>query len=101
MNDTPMCPLYAQEHLEAMYPDVYNKVYPMVKLCCEMYDVPTNPGFYPYPTRSAVDQMTDYIYQNMGESGASQVKQQFGGELLRSLILILLIRELLRRRRTI
>lgn len=107
-NMCPMCPVYGQEHLETMYPDIYYRVYPQVKMCCEMYDVPTNPGFYPYPTRAAVEQMTDYICQNMGTEEQPQVDQQFdygyggygfGRRFLRPLITILLIRELLRRRR--
>lgn len=91
--------MFPQEHLGAMYPDIYYQVYPMVKMCCEMYDVPTNPGFHPYPTRAAVEQMTDYILQNVETAGDAQINQQFGRGALRSLILILLVRELLRRRR--
>ncbi|MBZ4653284.1 MAG: hypothetical protein JG781_623 [Peptococcaceae bacterium] len=104
MTDTnmmPQCPLYPQEHLEAMYPDIYHRVYPMIRQCCEIYDVPTNPGFYPYPTRAAVEQMADYIHQRVMADPASPAERQFGGGLLRALILILLIRELLRRRRSI
>lgn len=108
-NMPPMYPVYGQENLEAMYPDIYYRVYPTVQRCCEMYDVPTNPGMYPYPTRVAVEQMTDYIYMNVGAMGEAQINQfgygygyggyGFGGGLLRPLIGILLIRELLRRRR--
>lgn len=104
-HNTSTCPLYAMEHLEMMYPEEYNKVYPMVRMCCEMYDVPSNPGFYPYPTRAAVEQMTDYICQNVCTTGETEVNQQFGAfgfgrRFLRPFILILLIRELLRRRRS-
>ncbi|WP_066633717.1 hypothetical protein [Desulfolucanica intricata] len=89
-------PSYPMESLDAMYPEVYHKCYPMVKQMCEMYDNPSNPGFYPYPNRVAVEQMTDHIYQMMGSMGYPMQRQ--GEGLLRSLILILLIRELLRRR---
>lgn len=101
MSDTnlmpqPYCPTYPTEHLEAMYPDIYRRVYPVIMQCCEIYDVPSNPGFYPYPTRAAVEQMTDYIYQRCTMyTSTSEVSQ---APLLRSLILILLIRQLLRRR---
>lgn len=94
--------MYPQEPLEAMYPDIYYQVYPKVKMYCEMYDVPMNSGLYPYPNRTAVEQMTDYIYQNVGTAVETKVEQQFGGgfggRIVRSLITILLIRELLRRR---
>jgi len=90
---------YPQEPLDAMYPDVYYCAYPMVKQACEMYDNPSNPGLYPYPTRTAVDQMTDYVYHRMLKEGCYPMdRQQEGRGLLRSLILILVIRELLRRR---
>jgi len=93
------CPLYEMEHLESMYPEEYYRVYPMVQKCCEIYDVPTNPGFYPYPTRAAVEQMTDYIHQSCLAAQTVPAAEQYRGGILRPLILILLIRELLRRRR--
>ncbi|MTI84979.1 MAG: hypothetical protein FH756_14065 [Firmicutes bacterium] len=88
------------EPLDSMYPDVYYRCYPYVKQACEMYDNPDNPGFYPYPTRTAVDQLTDYVYQRMN-SGYTQSmdRQYYGGGILRPLLTILIIRELLRRRR--
>lgn len=97
-NMMPQCPVIPQEHLESMYPDIYRRVYPVVVQCCEIYDVPSNPGFYPYPTRVAVEQMTDYILQRVGSEPGFPMERQAG--LLRALILILLIRQLLRRRLT-
>jgi len=92
---------YPQETLDAMYPDIYYRCYPMVKQACEMYDNPDNPGFYPYPTRAAVDQMTDYVLQRVSMDGYYPMeRQQDARGLLRGLILILIIRELLRRRRS-
>lgn len=85
------------EHLEAMYPEVYWRINPMVMRYTEMYDVPSNPGFYPYPTRAMVEQMTDTIYQQVMADPNFPMERQ-GGSFLRSLILILLIRQLLRRR---
>lgn len=95
----PSGPVYPYEHLEAMYPDIYRRVYPVMLQVCEMYDVPSNPGFYPYPTRAAVEQLTDYICQRCAAEPGFAMDRQVN-PLLRSLILILLIRQLLRRRFT-
>jgi len=104
VKSTPTCPIYMREHLESMYPEEYNRIYPMVKMYTEMYDVPSNPGFHPYPTRAAVEQMADHICNSMCTAEESEVNQQFGfgfgRRFLRPFILILLIRELLRRRRS-
>ncbi|MTI82664.1 MAG: hypothetical protein FH756_01940 [Firmicutes bacterium] len=88
------------EPLDRMYPDVYYRCYPYVKQACEMYDNPDNPGFYPYPTRVAVEQMTEYVFQRVdaGDYTQSMDRQYYGGGILRPLIGILVIRELLRRR---
>lgn len=91
-------PFIPEETLDAMYPDVYNRVYPAVRQMCERYDNPSNPGFYPYPTRAAVEGMADSIYQQVAPNLGMSFQQRRRG-LLRPLILILLIRELLRRRR--
>lgn len=85
------------EHLEAMYPDVYWRINPMVMTYTEIYDVPSNSGFYPYPTRTAVEQMADNIYQQAIADPNFPMERQ-GRGFLRSLILVLLIRQLLRRR---
>ncbi|MDR9756114.1 MAG: hypothetical protein ACN4A7_09395 [Thermacetogeniaceae bacterium] len=98
--------MYNYEPLDSMYPDVYYRVYPYVKQMCEMYDNSSNPDLYPYPTREAIEKMTDSIYnrvmaemKNLSSDEEITVKQ-FGRGLFRSLIAILLIRELLRRRRS-
>lgn len=97
---------YFREPLDAMYPDIYHRVYPHVKQMCEMYDNPSNPDFYPYPTRHGIEKMTDHIYNKVlpemrDVSTEEDISaQQFRRGLLRDLILILLIRELLRRRRS-
>lgn len=85
------------EHLEAMYPEMYWRINPMIMTYTEMYDVPSNPGFYPYPTRAAVEQMADAIYQQAIADPNFPMERQ-GRGFLRSLILILLIRQLLHRR---
>lgn len=85
------------EHLEAMYPEVYWRINPMIMTYTEMYDVPSNPGFYPYPTRAAVEQMADAIYQQATADPNFPMERQ-GRGFLRTLILVLLIRQLLHRR---
>jgi hypothetical protein len=100
-----MPPVYAYEHLSAMYPECYQKIYPVVLRTCEIYDVPTNPQMYPYPSRGAVYQMADSIYNMVSpEFTFTDVSEQqvgFGSRrLFRDLILILLISTLLRRRGT-
>lgn len=94
----PYCPPHATEPLDAMYPDIYYQVYPTVKRYCEMYDNPNTPGCHPYPSRAFVEQMADQIYQQVAVSTGYPLERQGGRGLLRSLVLILLIRELLRRR---
>lgn len=58
------------ETLDQMYPDIYYSVYPLIKKICEKYDVPSNPGCYPYPTRAMVEQMIESVCQMMGNTGA-------------------------------
>lgn len=96
---------YAYESLDAMYPEVYCRVYPHVKQMCEMHDNPSNPDMYPYPTREGVEKMADHIYNRVTMEMRDIIDeditaQQFGRVLLRDLIVILLIREFLRRRRS-
>ena len=102
-NSTPTCPICPREHLESMYPEEYHRVYPMVKMYTEMYDIPSNPNFFPYPTREAVEHMADCICNSFCTAEETEVNQQFGvgfgRRFLRSFVLVLLIRELLRRRR--
>lgn len=101
-----MQPGYPCEHLSAMLPEVYQKVNPVVMMTCEMYDVPSNPQMYPYPSRVVVNQMADNIYNIVSSQFvfSNVSEQQIGLSsriLLRDIILILLIAALLRRRGTI
>ncbi|KUK36950.1 MAG: hypothetical protein PWQ99_645 [Clostridia bacterium] len=96
---------YPVEPLDSMYPEIYYRLYPMIKQMCEMHDNPSNPELYPYPSRAGVERMADHIYRRvLADHGSDYpereyVAEQLGrGGLLRPLILILLIRELLRRR---
>lgn len=112
---------YPSESLESMYPDIYNRVYPKVQHMCNMMDTPNNPQMYPCPRREAVERMTDDIYMQvmneMDENYWDTMTQQqipgyddyYGGGyrrgsfrrggFLRDIVSIILIRELLGRRR--
>ena len=80
-----------------MYPDIYRRVYPRVQEVCERHDVYHNPRMYPQVDPSMVEQMTDEIY---GLCTQEVSTEQFGSRgIFRDLITILLIRQLLRRRR--
>lgn len=92
----PYYPTQPTETLDQMYPEIYYKCYPVVKRACEMYDVPSNPMFYPYPTRAAVQQLADYCCQQIESDPAFMMDRQ--GRLFRDLVLILLLRQLLFRR---
>ncbi|MEW6661096.1 MAG: hypothetical protein ACOY9Y_01880 [Bacillota bacterium] len=90
------------EPLYTMYPDLYYRIYPIVRRVCATYDDPANPEMYPYPTRAAVYRMADHVYsQIVGDSDIIRtlegidLRQNGGRQLLQS-ILILLIHELLR-----
>jgi hypothetical protein len=111
---SPYCPpktQYPVERLEDMYPEIYHRVYPKIMRVCAEKD---DPDMYPYPSRAMVESMTDEVYMRtvmeIGDPeddgyGMMQGRQvaPFGfgrrRRLLRDLIRILLIRELLRRRR--
>lgn len=98
MGRYPNHSMYPYEPLDMMYPEVYYRVYPMVKEMCEMYDNPSNPDMYPYPTRDGVEGMAENIYHNLMNHMAITGEIQQLRPFLRTLITILLIRELLRRR---
>jgi hypothetical protein len=48
-----------------MYPDIYHMVYPRIQQVCAEMDVPGNPDMYPYPSRAAVERMTEDIYRQI------------------------------------
>ena len=82
------------EDLEAMYPDTYRIIYPMVCAACDMVQRPV--------TREIVVKITNDIDNRLGMDG--RLDFQFGEEsrirnrFLNDLINILLIRELIDRR---
>lgn len=108
----PMATMPTRE-LETMYPQMYYHVHPAVQGYCDMMGFRSGMDFS--PTREQLDSMVDDIYRNVegqlpAEEGELESRQPFGGfgggfggfgrrRFLRDLIAILLIRELLRRRR--
>ena len=113
---TPYQGMYqADDDLERMYPDTYRIVYPMVVSACDMVRMPV--------TEEMVDRMTDDIYDRAANDSRINIDinveienreenndRQISGEtrqrrprrrnrFFRDLIRILLLRELLRRRR--
>lgn len=93
--------------LEAMYPDIYHRIYPKVKHMCMMMDQPNHPEMMPCPKKHTVDRMAKEIYRQviheMGRCGeedpmAQQDPRYRGDGFLQDLISIILIRELLFRR---
>ena len=107
----------SNDDLERLYPDTYRVIYPMVTSACSMINVNTP------ITEDMVDRMTDDIYDRAESDGRlmlesnvevakveSENSRQISEEVrqmrprrrnrtLRDLIRILLLRELLRRRR--
>jgi len=93
------------------YPDIYYIVYPMVRRKCEMMDMSYNPSMYPYPSYEMIEKMIDELYEECKKQhpemfkqykieSESETKQFFGPRgLFRGLLGILLIREILDRRR--
>ena len=96
------------DDLERMYPDVYRVVYPMVRSACDNVRMPI--------TEEMLDNMTDDIYDRVEADGRINVEISFEvrseesqetrqprprrrNRFLRDLIRILLLRELLGRRR--
>ena len=87
-------------------------VYPMVRRKCDMMDASGNPGMYPYPSYEMIEKMIDELYGECKkqhpemfkkyriDSAESETEQYYGPQgLFRGLLGILLIRELLDRRR--
>ncbi|KXG79000.1 hypothetical protein [Thermotalea metallivorans] len=87
--------------VERMYPEIYHRIYPHVCRICDREDHPYNHRMYPFPKREIIDRMVDEVYGQMEEDEMYRTPDGFGSQrnLLRDLIAILLIRELLDRRR--
>lgn len=99
-----------EQQLEMMYPRIYYIIYPVVVRHCDMMDM-TYGRMY-MPNREEVERMTDNIHSQveadvdaeMQQESEGSEERQFGfgfgrRRFLRNLISILLLRELLHRRR--
>lgn len=99
----------SDDDLERMYPDTYRIIYPMVFSTCNMVNINTT------ITTSMVDRMTDDIYDRAALDNRINIdinmdvetirddnfRQPRRNRFLRDFIRVLLLRELLRRRRRI
>lgn len=96
-----------QEQLESMYPEMYHVVHPHVKNHCDMFD--SKYGMMHTPKREQLESMTDDICRkvevdvdiliNTNREGDDRQIGFGGRRVLRDLVSILLIRELINRRR--
>lgn len=103
------CPMMnmPEQQLEQMYPKIYFVVFPVVQRHCDMMDM--NHGCTHVPCREEIEEMSERVCKEVEgevETIMSQERSEddrqlgFGGRrVLRNLVEILLIRELLRRRR--
>lgn len=103
------CPMMEmpQDQLESMYPEVYHIVFPHVRHHCDMFD--NNYGMMYNPTREQLEAISEDICKKVEKDvekvihvGRDDGDRQigFGGRrLLNNLVTILLIRQLLGRRR--
>ncbi|MCT4563904.1 MAG: hypothetical protein N4A68_06235 [Maledivibacter sp.] len=98
---------YCEKEAEKMYPDNYNKIYPYVKRKCNEKDVEDDTNMNPFPSQETFDEMVDEIYdefQRDNSNGSNSGKnhnlmRRYDGYLGRDLVSVLLLRELLGRRR--
>mgnify|MGYP000277495959 CR=1 FL=1 len=95
-----------QQELEGMYPKTYSVIMPVIERNCDMMDMKY--GMMYSPTREEIEAMADNIVKDVSpdvDMVISQAQREeerqlgLGGRrILRDLALILLIRELIRRR---
>lgn len=101
---------YCENLANRMYPRDYQELYPYVQQACEREDYPNNPEMYPFPNEEKVNTMVEDIYEEYenGNKKLSREKSEKGEyedlyrrrrDGTRDLIRILLLRELLGRRR--
>ncbi|HHY37136.1 MAG TPA: hypothetical protein GX518_05555 [Firmicutes bacterium] len=89
-------------HLWSYYPSLYHEVYPVVERVLNERD---DPWRYPVPPRTMVEEMVAEVerrwqWSGEGGEGAAEVETQ-QRRLLRAFIFVILLDELLRRRRRI
>lgn len=88
-----------------MYPKTYHAIMPHVRRVCEREDHPDNPMMEPFPNKEKVDEMVEDIYNEYKKEYRDETDQPLdelfrnghGG--IKDIITILLISELLGRRR--
>lgn len=98
-----------EQAAESLYPQIYHDLNVHVKRVCQRVDRPNSAMLYGLPSKEMVDQMVEEVYDAYHtETLASQSKESYMPEdeyyaaqrnPLRNLISIILIGELLRRRR--
>lgn len=86
----------SRSQLMDMYPDIYRRVYPRVQGVCQHYDLPSNPRMYPRVDPTMVEEMVEEAYRLCTQEISAE---QWGRGAIRDLVTILIIRELLGRRR--
>lgn len=96
-----------EQQLESMYPNIYNIIFPVIVSHCDTMDMTQGPMYI--PTREQLEAAADGILSRVEGDVEKAVMQDarekdrqlgFGGRrVARNLIEILLIRELIRRRR--
>jgi len=101
---------YYMSHCEMeankMYPEMYNRIYPYVKRKCEMEDTEYNQMMNPFPNQETVNRMVNEIYEEYKKDYGDEESPEenykltrINGYIGRDLITILLLGELLGRRR--
>ncbi|MFZ5968619.1 MAG: hypothetical protein ACOYVK_15805 [Bacillota bacterium] len=92
---------YCEVEANKMYPEIYHQIFPHVHRICEREDHLYNPMMHPFPRKEVVDRMIEEIYENIQEDNMHRSPEDFTRQrdFLRSIIGIILLRELLDRRR--
>ncbi|QUH25091.1 hypothetical protein [Serpentinicella alkaliphila] len=97
MPESYMDMYYDNSGLAEMYPDVYRRVQPRVTEICDQYDIWGNPRMYPRVDPRLVEEMVETVYRR--EITQPYAQQFTARGIFRDLITILIIQNLLGRRR--
>ncbi|WZL73448.1 hypothetical protein QBE52_01575 [Clostridiaceae bacterium 35-E11] len=92
---------YCEMEAKKIYPEIYRELHPYVKKVCEREDHMYNPMMHPFPNQEAMENMINEIYENYNEEKKyRKADRGYGsGGIIRDIITIILIGELLGRRR--
>ncbi len=96
---------YCEQAAENMYPKIYKDMYPYVKGMCDQVDNPNNPMMFPFPNEESINNMVKDVTKNYKENSKmhrnEDIDDQYriNGRDLDDLARILLLRELVGRRR--